>query len=168
MILAESGPFAALDRHEALPAMKHHRTVAELVRDQAVVQLPPESTVREAARLMAARRIGAILVTRSGRLAGIFTERDMVNRVAAEGRDPDTTRLAEVMTPDPRTVESDARTVEALRLMQIGGFRHLPVMRRGKLEGILSLRDFASMELAELERQGDLERAIAEGGRHTG
>lgn len=142
-----------------------HRTVSELVRDQVVVQLPPEATVRQAARLMAGHRVGAILVTEAGRLVGIFTERDVVGRVTAEGHDPDATALADVMTPNPRTIEADAHTTDALRLMQIGGFRHLPVMRRAKIVGVLSLRDFASGELAELERQGEIERAIAEGGR---
>jgi len=141
------------------------RTVSELVRHQVLLQLPPEASVREAVRLMAERRVGAVLVTRSGRLAGIFTERDMMNRVAAEGRDPDRTRLADVMTPDPRTIEDNVRTIEALRAMQAGGFRHLPVTHAGALAGILSLRDFASVEIAEIEREGDFERAIAEGGR---
>ncbi|HLF59387.1 MAG TPA: CBS domain-containing protein [Alphaproteobacteria bacterium] len=141
-----------------------YRTVSELVRDQVLAQLSPEASVRAAVRLMAARGVGAVVVTNEGRLAGIFTERDMLNRVAAEGRDPDSTKLCDVMTRNPRTIEDNARTIEALRAMQRGGFRHLPVTRRGKLAGILSLRDFASVELAEIEREGDFERAIAEGG----
>jgi CBS domain-containing protein len=134
------------------------------VRNQVLVQLAPEASVRESVRLMAERHIGAVVVMKEGRLAGIFTERDMLNRVAAEGRNPDTTLLSDVMTRDPRTIEDSARSIEALRAMQNGGFRHLPVTRRGKLAGILSLRDFASVELAEIEREGDFERAIAEGG----
>lgn len=142
-----------------------HRTVSELLRDQVSVQLPPEATVREAARLMAERRVGAVLVTEAGRLAGIFTERDLLNRVVAVGLDPDATALAAVMTRDPATIEDGTAIIEALRAMQSGGFRHLPVLRRGRVVGILSLRDFAASDLTEIEHEYDLERAIAEGGR---
>ncbi len=142
-----------------------HRSVSELVRDQVLVELPPEAKAREAARLMADRRVGAVLVTHGGRLVGIFTERDMVARVVALGLDPDQADLSDVMTRNPRTVEHSAPTVEALRAMQRGGFRHLPVTKAGRIAGILSLRDFASSDLLEIERAQDLERAIAEGGR---
>jgi CBS domain-containing protein len=142
-----------------------HRTVSELVRDQVLVELPPEATVREAARLMSERRVGAVLVTREGALAGIFTERDLMTRIAAAGLDPNRVKLSEVMTSKPQTVEVTASTTEALRIMQSGGFRHLPVTRSGKIVAVLSLRDFASSDLMEIERGQDLERAIAEGGR---
>ena len=151
-----------------------------------MAQLPPDAAEREAARerillydtrvkdaiqdlreqfSLAGRHIGAVLVTEGGRLTGIFTERDMVNRVIAAGRDPDGTVLAEVMTGNPRTVEGDTPAVAALRVMQNGQFRHLPVMRDGYLTGILSLRDFGSSEYAEMEREHEFEQAIAEGGR---
>ena len=145
-----------------------HRTVSDLVGTQVLVQLPPGAAVREAVRLMAERHIGAVLVTESGRLVGIFTERDMVNRVAAEGCNLDATTLDSVMTKNPRTVEADSPALSALRLMQLGHFRHLPVTRKGRLSGIVSLRDFAGNELAEVEREGDLGRAFAEGGRESG
>lgn len=144
-----------------------HRIVAEMVRDQVVVELPPEATAREAARVMADRRIGAVLVTQHGRLAGIFTERDMVARIVAIGLDPDRTTLADVMTRHPAAIEQSAPIAEALRTMQQGGFRHLPVTRSGRLAGILSLRDFTSSDLLEIEKAQDLERAIAEGGRSS-
>jgi len=144
-----------------------HRTVSDLVGDQDLVQLPPEAMVREAVRLMAERRVGAVLVTQGGRLVGIFTERDMLNRVVAEGRDPDATALAAVMTSDPRTVEADTPALAALRVMRSGYFRHLPVTRHGRLSGIVSLRDFAGKELEEVEREGALGRAFAEGGREA-
>lgn len=140
------------------------RTVSDLIGQQELAQLPPHAAVREAVRLMAERRIGAILVMEAGGLAGIFTERDIVNRVVAAGRDPDGTELAEVMTPNPRTIESAAPALTALRVMQNGQFRHLPVMRNGRLSGILSLRDFASSEYAAIEREHEFEMAIAEGG----
>lgn len=140
------------------------RTVSDLIGGRELARLPPAAAVRQAVELMALRRIGAVLVVESGRLAGIFTERDMVNRVAAAGRDPDRTPLAEVMTPDPVTIEWRDAAMTALRLMQEGRFRHLPVTRGGEVAGILSMRDFASAEVAEMEREVEFELAIAEGG----
>lgn len=87
-----------------------HRSVSEMVRDQVVISLPPDATAREAARVMADRRIGAVLITQDGLLLGIFTERDMVARVVALGRDPDHTELSAVMTAKPRTVDHGAST----------------------------------------------------------
>jgi len=142
-----------------------HRNVSDLIGQQELAQLPPHAAVRDAVQLMAGRHIGAILVTEDGRLTGIFTERDVVNRVLAAGRDPDGTVLSEVMTGNPRTVEGHTPAVMALRVMQNGQFRHLPVMRDGHLTGILSLRDFGSSEYAEMEREHEFEQAIAEGGR---
>lgn len=141
-----------------------HRTVSEFVRDQVVAELPPSATVREAVKVMADRHIGAVMVTETGHLSGIFTERDMVSRVAAPGKDPDRTTLAAVMTGHPQTIAADASTIDALRVMQAGGFRHLPVVHHGRLVGVLSLRDFAGTDLIEIERASDIERAVAEGG----
>ncbi|HSE79124.1 MAG TPA: CBS domain-containing protein, partial [Alphaproteobacteria bacterium] len=103
------------------------RLIPDVVQNQDLLKLPGSATVREAARRMKSRRVGAVLVIDADdRLAGIFTERDMVNRVVAEGRDPDATALTEVMTPRPSTIGPDASAIEALRMMNDGGFRHLP------------------------------------------
>jgi CBS domain-containing protein len=75
----------------------------------------------------------------------------MVNRVVAEGRDPDSTTLAEVMTANPDTIAPQATAIDALRRMQDGGYRHLPVVERGRLVGIVSRRDFFGMEKARLD-----------------
>ncbi|MEB2837268.1 MAG: CBS domain-containing protein [Desulfurococcales archaeon] len=107
------------------------------------VTMPPTATVEEAVKLMAERDIGSILVVdESGRLAGIFTERDAVKRVLAQGRDPRSTRLSEVMTPNPITIDVDSPVEDAVRLMERKRIRHLPVVdREGRLVGIVSLRD---------------------------
>jgi CBS domain-containing protein len=132
------------------------RIIPDVVRDQKLLQMAGTATVREAAREMRAQGVGAVLVTRDGRLDGIFTERDMVNRVVAAGRDPDTTTLSEVMTRQPDTIAPDASAIEALRRMNDGGFRHLPVVDRGRLVGIVSRRDFYDVEKAQLEDQTKL------------
>jgi CBS domain-containing protein len=129
------------------------KLMPEVVHDQKLVELPGTATVREAARLMAARNIGSVLVTaREGQLEGILTERDILCRIVAPGRDPDHTRLHEVMTKDPDTIGPDAPAIEALRCMRDGGYRHLPVVDDGgRLVGIVSRGDFYGDEKTRLE-----------------
>lgn len=132
-----------------------------------VHRLGPEASVRAAAELMARHHIGAVLVMEGSELRGIFTERDLLNRVVAVGGDPAATRLDSVMTPAPRRVGPDLAAVEALRLMREGRFRHLPVGEtsegNGRIIGVLSLRDFIGAELAEVDAQLDFASKIAEG-----
>ncbi len=110
----------------------------------------PETTVREAARLMAERKVGAVLVIGDrDDLVGIFTERDAVFRVMAPGRDPQATRLAEVMTPSPQTVDPRKSLGYALLLMQENGFRHVPVVEDGKVLGIVSARSALDPDMEE-------------------
>ena len=136
------------------------RVVPDIVRNQHLLQLPPDATVRNAALAMRERHVGAVLVTTDGRLAGIFTERDMVNRVVADGRDPDHTTLAEVMTADPDTITPSTTAIEALRRMDDGGYRHLPIVERGRLVGIVSRRDFHGDEKARLDDESDIWKKI--------
>lgn len=100
----------------------------------------PDTSVREAARLMARRKVGAVMVVKDERLVGIFTERDAVYRVVAKARDAATTPLSEVMTPDPKTVDPDDSFGYALLLMHEHGFRHAPVTENGRPVGIVSAR----------------------------
>lgn len=137
------------------------RLIPDVVHDQDLLKLPGSATVRAAAQRMKSRRVGAVLVIDADdRLAGIFTERDMVNRVVAESRDPDTTALSEVMTRRPSTIGPDASAIEALRIMNDGGFRHLPIVKNGRLVGIVSRRDFFGVEKARLEDEGHIWRRI--------
>jgi len=132
------------------------RVVPDVVSDQQLLELPPGATVRNAARAMRERQVGAVLVTTNDRLNGIFTERDMVNRVVADGRDPDHTTLADVMTMNPDTIAPATTAIEALRLMDDGGYRHLPIVDRGRVVGIVSRRDFHGNEKARLDDESDL------------
>ena len=95
-------------------------------------------------------------MTDGGRLAGIFTKRDMIDRVVACGREPKATPLAEVMTAEPSTVSPKATALEALRLMDDGGYRHLPVVAGTRLVGIVSRRDFVGAEKAQLDSETSL------------
>lgn len=115
-------------------------------------------SVREASIAMASRRIGAVVVVdAAGRMAGIFTERDVMTKVVAGRRDPDATTLAEVMTPNPDTIGPDDAAGEALEMMRKHGYRHLPVVDGTRLIGIVSVRDLYATALGELE-QGLQER----------
>ncbi len=116
-------------------------TIRSIIGSQNIVTLPPDTSVRAAAKLMAKRRIGAVPVTDLGKLLGIFTERDLLSRIIAPELDADAMTLREVMTPDPQTIDIDAPVADAFKLMFKGGFRHLPVLQEGRLVGILSLRD---------------------------
>ena len=136
------------------------RVIPDVVRDQELLELSAQASVREAADRMRLRHVGAVLITKDGQLGGIFTERDMVYRVVAEGRDPERTLLAEVMTRNPDTIRPDTMAIDALRRMQDGGYRHLPVIDRGRLVGIVSRRDFFGLEKARLEEESDIWRKI--------
>jgi CBS domain-containing protein len=114
-------------------------------------------TVLEAARLMQKSGYAAIAVVDGGRLVGVFTERDAVSRVIAAERDPAATRLAEVMTANPRTIEPDQPFGHALHVMHEGGFRHVPVVEHGRFIGMVSARDALGPEVrdfvSELEQR---------------
>ncbi len=103
--------------------------------------LPPDAKVIEAIDLMRDRHEGCVFVEdREGRLAGVVGERDVTVRVAAPGRDPEQTRLDEVMTRDPVVLQKNDALAWALHRMGVDGHRHLPVLDQGRLTGLLSIR----------------------------
>jgi CBS domain-containing protein len=116
-------------------------TVYDLVKDRRVYSVDADKTVLEAARFMMEHSIGALPVLRNGELVGIFSERDVMNRVVAVGRTPGTTKIAEVMTANPRGVDVNESVEECLFLMKEFGFRHLPIVSGRELKGLVSLRD---------------------------
>ena len=128
------------------------RKISEVMPARSLVTMPATTKARQAAEVMARENIGAVLVTNDDGLEGIFTERDLLARVVAAGRDPDATALAEVMTPKPDTIETRALALDALHKMHDGGYRHLPVLERGRLVGIVSRRDFIGVEKAQLDQ----------------
>src|ERR1700689_4402259 len=128
-------------------------TLRDLVRYRKVYSIDATGTVLEAARLMMENNIGALPVIRNGELAGIFSERDVMNRVVAVGRTPGHTAVAEVMTANPRAVNVDETVEECLFIMQEFGFRHLPIVEGKQLRGLVSLRDIVMPQAAEMEPQ---------------
>jgi CBS domain-containing protein len=133
------------------------RNLSDIVLNQRPLTMEPAACVRDACKRMQEQRAGSVLVTdERGQLVGIFTGRDAVNRVLAAGRNPDTTALADVMTPKPATMTPEKSAIEALRLMWDGGFRHIPVVDCGKLVGVVSRGDFKGTERDRLDEERDL------------
>jgi len=132
------------------------RSLRSIVAGRPPVTVSRNATVVDAARQMKQRNVGSVLVVDGDRLAGIFTERDALFRVLAAARDPATTTLGDVMTPQPQTMHPDEPFVRALRVMHEGKFRHLPVVEFGRPLGIVSVRDALDDDLVEL--RWDLEQ----------
>jgi CBS domain-containing protein len=141
------------------------RTIRDIIKNQQPITAPASMSVRHAASIMKQRRIGAMMVVEGGVLVGIFTERDALNRVVAEGCDTQTTTLGEVMTPNPQAVSPDASFNAALELMHEGRFRHVPVTENGVPLGMLSVRDAMGSELEsfvyEMLRQEQVSQVLA-------
>lgn len=123
--------------------------VRSLIGQQGFVTAAPGTTVRKAAELMAAEHVGAVVVVEDEHLIGIFSERDAVFRVVARGLEPATTRLADVMTPAPVSIEPDRSFGHAMAVMHEHHCRHLPVVENGRPIGIVSARNALDPELED-------------------
>jgi CBS domain-containing protein len=128
----------------------------------AIVTAHPDETVREAAVRMAQGCRASVLIVENDRVLGIFTERDVLVRVVGAGRDPAETRLREVMTTDLETIGADEPVAEAVRRMDEGGVRHLPVVDGGQVLGVLSTRDIPVLELGRLAEELHERHRLAE------
>lgn len=122
--------------------MAEKRVADAMTRDPRSVEL--ETPVTEAAKILRDENVGSLPVVRDGRVSGMVTDRDLAIRVIAEGRDPGSTRVADVVSGDPVTVRPNQDFDEALRLMARHQIRRLPVVEDGdRLVGILAQADVA-------------------------
>jgi CBS domain-containing protein len=149
-----------MDRDQGEQGMLR-RIIPDVVREQQVACVGKDATVRAAAELMRKQDVGAVLIMANDVLEGILTVNDVTYRVVAEGQDPERICVGEVMTPDPDTVKPDTKAIEALRLMQDGGYRHLPVIDDGRVVAVVSRRDFHGVEKARLDDETALWERIA-------
>ena len=133
--------------------------IHDLVKDQDTYRAEVSQSVLEVAKAMVERNIGAVPVLREGLLVGVFSERDLMRRVVVEGRDPARTKLGEVMTSDPLTVEPSADLETCRYLMRRHGFRHLPVCQQQQLQGMVSMRDILLHDLSEKDDEVRMMRA---------
>ncbi len=114
-----------------------------------IATVAPQATVMEAASLMSRRRIGALCVVEGESLVGIFTERDILNRVVTAGLDPGETKIATVMTSDVTTCGLQGNVGDCAAVMSHKRVRHLPVIDDDKLVGMISTGDLMAMEMSE-------------------
>ena len=129
------------------------RQISEIIGKQDLVRMSADATITAAVNEMAGRKVGAILVCNENGLCGIFTERDVVHKVVSKGIDPTETTLAEVMTPNPISVQVQDTGMDALRAMKNHSTRHLPVKRDGKVAGIVTVRDLLRSVVDELDHE---------------
>lgn len=129
------------------------KTIGDLVRARKTVVAKPTDTVLSITRKLKGANIGAAPIVKDGVLVGIFTERDILKRVVAAGKSPKTLAIGKVMTKNPATAEPRLGVLEALALMKQHKCRHLPLVRDGKLLGIVSQRDIieAILEMKDEE-----------------
>ena len=134
--------------------------IRDVMEQDKLLTAPPQTTVSKAAKLMAKRKVGAIMVVDDRHLVGIFTERDAVFRVIARDLDSHTTRLVDVMTREPITITPDNSFGYAFLVMHENGFRHVPVMEDGKLVGVVSARNALDPDLEEFVSESERRKHI--------
>ena len=127
----------------------YSQLVKTVMERKKLLSAPPETTVSKAARLMARRKVGAVMVVEQQHWIGIFTERDALYSVIARDLDTKATTLADVMTPDPVTIGPEKSFGYALLVIYENGFRHLPVVKDGQVVGIVSARNALDPDLEE-------------------
>ena len=138
-------PGRLLGSHSGMPTAKD---VLASKKSAGVITVAPECTVRDACRVMRDRRIGALLVSEGETLHGIFTERDVLNLVVAEERDPAATKVAEVMTRKVLVVRPERPLEEIETIMRQERVRHVPVVGEKGLIGLISIGDVNAFNAA--------------------
>lgn len=133
--------------------------ISEMVSNQETYRSDSSQTVLEVVKAMVSRNIGAVPVLRDGLLVGIFSERDLMSRVVAEGLDPRATKVGQVMTQDPLTVSPTDSAEACMHLMRRHGFRHLPIYDGAHLVAVISLRDLLLHDLTEKDHEVRMMRA---------
>lgn len=134
-------------------------TLREIMRPGFIFGVQGDTSVADAARTMTANNVGIVVVFAGERLAGVFSERDIVRRVVDRGLDPAATPVADVMTTDLVVAQADDDYRSAMRLMDEHNIRHLPVVSGDHLLSMLSIRDLMRVDL---EAKGEEVRTLQE------
>lgn len=136
-------------------------TIARLIegRDAAIVTCNTDTPVREAIALLAERRIGAMPVLENGKVAGIFSERDVIYQLQAQGPAVLDAKLGTVMTSPAVTVDPETSVLAALSLMTRRRIRHLPVVRDDVMVGLVSIGDLVKQRIEHIESEAEAMRA---------
>lgn len=133
--------------------------ISDLIINQDTYRTEAHQSVFEVVKAMVNRNIGAVPVLSEGRLVGIFSERDLMSRVVAEGLDPRVTQVEQVMTKDPLTVSPTETAENCMGLMRQHGFRHLLICEGHGVVAVLSLRDVLLHDLTEKDHEVRMMRA---------
>ena len=138
------------------------KIIPDIVSDQTICAMPEAGLAAEAARLMMGFDIGAIVVVDdTGKLTGIVTERDIARRVVAARLDPEKTTVGQIMSRNPDTLAPGDSPLNALELMWVRNFRHLPVVENNRVVGMVSIRDlYEVMKLILEQSVGDAEASL--------
>ncbi len=120
--------------------------VGQLLEGHPLIRAESSQRVRDVARMMSKANVGAVAVLDSGRLVGVFSERDIMSRVVAEGLDPEKTAVDKVMTKNIVVADPRDSIDSALAKMHKIGCRHLPIVKDGNLVGMLSIRDLLEFD----------------------
>lgn len=128
-------------------------TLGELVKDKSIHCVSAGKNVFEVVEYMVKNNIGAVPVLEGDKLAGIFSERDLMKRCVAKGIDVRTTKIDDVMTKRVILMEAADSYEKCLRIMRQEGIRHIPVRDGDKLVGVISLRDLMQLEMEEKEQK---------------
>ena len=132
----------------------NRKIIPDIVAATNILTMTSDGTAEEAAKLMAGKNIAAMIVVDSdGLISGIVTERDLCQRVMAKRLDPATTPVGDIMTKNPDTLAPDDSAGDALELMQTRKSRHLPVVKDGKCQAVVSVRDLYSAVKEALEQE---------------
>lgn len=137
------------------------RQIADIIEGKSLFHADAAQSVRDVARIMSDRNIGAIAILDAGRLVGIFSERDVLTRIVAEGRNPESTSVSSVMSKEIVAASPDDDVPDALQKMHDCKCRHLPVIDSGNLVGMVSIRDLLQVEAgASKERASFLNELV--------
>jgi CBS domain-containing protein len=136
------------------------KQIAEIIEGRPLIHAYGSENVREVARRMSERNIGAVAVLDDDRLVGVFSERDVMSRVVAVGLDPDDTRIDLVMTREIVVGDPSEDLDAALQKMHAVGSRHLPIVSDGKLIGMISLRDLLEVNDADQRQRATFLREL--------
>jgi len=137
-----------------------YRSLKQILKPKTLLTVGPADSVLSAARIMAEKNIGFLVVLDKGAIVGVLSERDCVRRVVLTGKSPEATLVADIMVRDVVTTNLEGTFVDCLRLMHAHGIRHLPVLDKDKVVAVISVRDLLreavehhAKVISELERE---------------
>jgi len=128
-------------------------SLSSLIKTPQIITLPPSSTAFEAVQKMSDHLIGSIVVMDGDSLVGIFTERDLLNRVVAKGLDPKAVSLSEVMSKNVRTVRIQESVEAVFNKMEETRCRHIPIMDGEKVVGVLTMRNILEWLTEQMKQE---------------